>query len=384
MKHIHPLVKEYGELDSLDWDRLWMDIQMAISEGAVNEHTHPNHPSLVGYDYSEKCTYDKLWDEHPVARFCRGLVLDVVKCEVVCLCPAKFMNLTEPGCDITPEELINTPLINVEEKVDGSAGLIFKYNGEWIVKTRGSFISDQAKMASTWLQNDGLPGFEGISFFAEIIYPENRVIVDYGDYRGFISIGCYNRHGDWFEIPSLNLFVFGLVKKEHCTYEMKRTKYSFDTLQEVMKTLSSNEEGFIIIMKDGRRCKMKGEQYLILHKAKFGLTPIAVWEAMKAFKVEEARKLLPEEFHNTFDSYNKSLINKVRALEHEYYRVCEDMLETLPDAYTRKDFALAVQKFDKKYHPYCFAILKDSIKEIHDIRMNILLALVYPKNNIIE
>ena len=49
----------------------------------------------------------------------------------------KFFNLSDGRTDITGE-------YEIYEKMDGSLGILFFYEGEWILASRGSFTSEQA------------------------------------------------------------------------------------------------------------------------------------------------------------------------------------------------------------------------------------------------
>ena len=161
---------------------------------------------------------------------------------------------------------------------------------------------------------------------------------------------------------------------------MKRHKYTFDELQKVVAGLTSNEEGFVVMMLDGRRCKIKGEQYLILHKAKFGLTPLSVHLALSSGKGDEARKLIPEEFWGTFDSFAEKLNEKFKDSLYEYSEQYSKVAAYLLEG-TRKIFAHEVQKLDKKYQSFCFSFFKDD-EAGREIRSKILWETAYPKGNV--
>jgi RNA ligase len=70
----------------------------------------------------------------------------------------------------------------LSEKVDGSLGIHYRWNGTDGIATRGSFHSPQAQWATAALADSPPVRFDyGRTHLFEIVYPENRIVVDYGD-----------------------------------------------------------------------------------------------------------------------------------------------------------------------------------------------------------
>lgn len=71
---------------------------------------------------------------------------------------------------------------DVYDKLDGSLGILYWVGDEPAIATRGSFISDQAKRGTEFLRaRKDLNLDRRYTYLFEIIYPENRVVVNYGD-----------------------------------------------------------------------------------------------------------------------------------------------------------------------------------------------------------
>ena len=80
----------------------------------------------------------------------------------------KFFNLTEiNGWDELQEQEYE-----LYKKIDGSLIIMFHYKGHRIFCTRGSFCSDQALKAKEIFNKN---------YCFEIIYPENKIVVDYDE-----------------------------------------------------------------------------------------------------------------------------------------------------------------------------------------------------------
>jgi len=80
--------------------------------------------------------------------------------------------------------------VRLTRKEDGSLGIIYHYNGEWRVNTRGSFKSRQAQWALEWMKThinlDEL--VPGNTYLAEIVYRKNIIVIPY-KFEGLIWLG---------------------------------------------------------------------------------------------------------------------------------------------------------------------------------------------------
>jgi len=110
-------------------------LEKYYQDGLLHKQTHPTL-DLTIWNYSPKVQYEKLWDE--ITMQCRGLVTDS-KGQIVARPFKKFFNYEQHK----PEDIPNEDY-EVYEKMDGSLGILFNYQDEWIMATRGSFTSPQA------------------------------------------------------------------------------------------------------------------------------------------------------------------------------------------------------------------------------------------------
>jgi hypothetical protein len=84
--------------------------------------------------------------------------------------------------------------------MDGSLGILFYYEDEWIMATRGSFTSDQAIKGLEIVKNNYfLDAFlREYAYLVEIIYPENRIVVDYRKEKvTFLSVVLNRNFEGW-------------------------------------------------------------------------------------------------------------------------------------------------------------------------------------------
>jgi RNA ligase len=267
-------------------------------DGLLYKQVHPSLPLTI-WNYTEKVQYENLWDE--VTLMCRGLVTDN-EGDIVATPFHKFFNIEEG-------KFTSTETFEVYEKMDGSLGIVFWYQGQWVVATRGSFTSDQAIKARELLQKYNTDiMFRHLTFCFEIIYPENRIVLDYGTDEKLVLLGTFNKDGKEMDSEIWSQWGFDVVKKYDGINDYKQ-------LKEMVK---NDQEGFVVKFSNGDRVKVKGVEYLRLHKIMTNVTTTGVWEYLKNGEdVMEILKDVPDEFYNKIKTY-------VQHLKYGYFQISED------------------------------------------------------------
>jgi RNA ligase len=310
-------------------------------DGLLYKQVHPYLPLTI-WNYTEKVQYENLWDE--VTLMCRGLVTDHTG-DIVATPFQKFFNIEEGKFEPTEE-------FEVYEKMDGSLGIVFWYEGQWVVATRGSFGSDQAIKAREILKRYNTDiMFRHLTFCFEIIYPENRIVLDYGEDEKLVLLGTFSKDGKETDSEIWSQWGFDVVKKYDGINDYKQ-------LKEMVK---NDQEGFVVKFSNGDRVKVKGIEYLRLHKIMTNVTTTGVWEYLKNGEdVLELLKDVPDEFY-------KKIQNYVRDLRYGYFQISE-RAGKLHDGFrygkygdvdpepTKKEFAEFVLKQQKVLHPVMFAM----------------------------
>jgi RNA ligase len=165
------------------------ELEKRVKSGAVRRFEHPGRSDLVGWCYTEKCQYEKLWDEHTVVA--RGIIT-LPDGTVVSRPFPKFFNLGEKEAE--PINWSHT--IEVTEKIDGSLIVVTFHNGEMIVNSKGSFKSEYADFARNWLMKN-VPNWieagktdpekSNYTYLFEAIFPSTNInevkVINYGDKR---------------------------------------------------------------------------------------------------------------------------------------------------------------------------------------------------------
>lgn len=281
-----------------------------LYEGLKNNKDFINMSSykdLELFNYNCNCTFEKHWNYFTLIS--RGLILNPSQKTVVSLPLIKFGNWGEfgmwtPNCGFS-----------VFDKYDGSLAIIFYWNGDWRVATRGSFSSDQAVWAKYWLDQNVCKNklFPGDTYLAEIIYAENRIVVHY-DFEGLILLTAYDNQG--YEIGFGEAQSLG---KEAEFLPCRQFHYTrIEELLEVAEKMTADAEGFVVRFENGYRVKIKGAEYVRVHRLIAGVTPLRVWESMmNGDDLEAIKAQLPEELQKDFDAIRNIIDQKTQSVVNE-------------------------------------------------------------------
>lgn len=262
--------------DLLDADEL----HEMISEKRINKQVHPSLPISI-YNYSNRAQFMNEWTQSE--RVCRGLIIEDGTNEVIARGPSKFMNYGQPGA---PETTLDT-FVRVTTKHDGSLGIGWLYDGIYGIATRGSFTSDQSKHATAKLDDD-LRNY--IKFYDEwlataifeIVYPDNRIVLDYGDLDELLRLGAVDLRS-------------GIIEYRHTSVLADVRDPDCMTLGEALALdIPGNEEGYVLDILEvtqkftGERhdtmghVKLKGEEYKILHGLLTNTNARRIWVQLAA------------------------------------------------------------------------------------------------------
>lgn len=325
--------------------------------GLLLKQTHPNY-DLTIWNYTPKVQYERLWDD--ITLQCRGLVTNS-EGKIVARPFKKFFNYEEHK----PEDIPNEEYV-VYEKLDGSLGILFNYQKEWILATRGSFTSPQAIKGKEILNRHDISAWrKDNTYLFEIIYPENRIVVDYGNEEKLVVIGgIHTETGE--EIPDSSLFW-----TQDSGFEIVTTYKTWGEGYDLLKEeISKDKEGYVIRFRNGFRMKIKGEEYKRLHRILTNISNRDIWEYLKDGKpLDEILDKVPDEFYNWVKETKDKLETDYNKIENEYNWIYK-ILNRDENINDRKIFAEYALKYK---HPSILFSMYDN----RDYK-NIIWKLLYP------
>lgn len=252
-----------------------------IIDGNIRVQRHPKFPLRI-YNYTHQCMYNGVWDNETMT--CRGLIVDDDD-NVIARPFRKFFNYGQAGAPLLD---LNAPVV-VTSKEDGSLGIGYMWEGEPFIATRGSFTSEQADWASLHLCQvypDVAAFPEGYTPLFEIVYPENRIVLNYGDEENLILLAEVEIEtgqsrppsGDWYPGP---------IAESYSQY---------GTLAKVLAAPPRpNAEGFVVHdLATDERIKIKQDDYIALHRVLTRTNARTIWTYMA---VNACRRLIAEPKH---------------------------------------------------------------------------------------
>lgn len=307
-----------------------------IEQGYILSQTHPSLPLTI-YNYTAKAQFDRYWVDATL--HCRGLVLDHLYQPIARPLP-KFFNLQEYQGNL-PDGVPN-----IYEKLDGSLIILFHYQGQWEVASRGSFASEQAQMARVLLANyqadlDKLDREH--TYLFEIIYPSNRIVVDYGTAERLVLLAAvHTRTGEELDHQVVN-------------WSDKAASYPATTVPEWIKSIDeqqaelNNHEGFILKWPNGFRLKYKLADYVRLHRIITRVQARDIWECLsQKHDLNQFLDSVPDEFYNWVKDTKLELETKYQEIENQCLSVFKDLGD-------RKETAIYFQQ--QKYPGVLFLML---------------------------
>jgi RNA ligase len=268
---------------------------------------------------------------------CRGLIVHKDTKEIIARPFRKFFNYeehTEKG-DVLPNE---TPVVYA--KFDGSLGILYFWEGVPYIATRGSFTSDQALWATEYIRktNDWMELDKNYTHLFEIIYPENRIVVNY-DFSGLIHLASIHIETGKSIAPDSNYPLVGSIP--------------FTSYQDIKALNTKNEEGFVFhYPQSDFRVKIKFDDYVKLHKVITGLSQIGIWEMLRD-GIDPYTQDIPDEMYSWLKEVVENLRKQYKEIENDAKLVCEQAKQLE----SRKEQALFITKH--KNTGVIFSILDD-------------------------
>lgn len=263
----------------------------------------------------------------------KGVVFDKDTSRVVSMPLKKMWNHFE-------SEFLPVPRfdeLRVYKKWDGTMIQVFRYKGEIIVTTRGSFDNEYIDSAKRLIDPNKIK--DGYTYVYELLDPELPNVIRYGGEARLEHLATYN----------LNEFRYELdVDQEYESFD--------DFMQAVDHCMRDDGEGGVIcFVKDGvlfHREKVKTSDYIAMFRAYTGVSLKTCIEYMNSCKEYHDIKLLgiPEELESEFLPH----FNVASGWAHEA-EIAADLIElqsAAMDNVSRKEYALHFKPIGEDFKWY--------------------------------
>lgn len=326
--------------------------------------SHPKYPNLWQFSYDQ--IESSKFRTHPAVMESRGIILDAAKDWKVVAYPfSRFFNYGE---DCAAQ--IDWSTARVQEKVDGSLMILYYYDAQWHVATRGSI--NAAGNVGEWnfpfeelfwwtftrqfpigTINNLHPDY---TYMFELVSKYNRVVCDHGANDGeLILIGirdifCDNKE---LSISQSPLNPLNPVKE----YPLG----SFDEVMKAAETLNPmQQEGYVVVDGNFNRVKIKSPKYVAIHHMQDGFGPRRIIDLIKLGEVSEVLSYYPG-YMDMFQEI-EGLINEWCNSTYWHFT---HAVEQIPPNPSRKDVALLFQKEMKNPAPL-FAMYDGKVQSVRE------------------
>lgn len=231
----------------------------------------------VAYNISDRNTF-----KDPIACEARGITFDKETGNIIGRPLHKFFNLGERE-DTLKNNVNFADIFSIWDKIDGTMISLHRVKGNLAVKTKKSFLSNEAKRATQFLskpENQNILKFcnELVDEFTpvfEFTDPENTIVISHKKmdvvllHVRHIKTGSYIPYND----PELTALVEKYDVKRLSPLLLKQTEKGLLDIDSVLEDLKVVEgiEGYVMQFNDGRMIKIKSDWYNVQHRAEAGL-----------------------------------------------------------------------------------------------------------------
>jgi len=328
------------------------DLVEMTKGGFVRVQTHPVYPYNIAC-YTKQAMFERVWNDVTVN--CRGLIYHQETGEIIARPFKKFFNYGEPSAPkFAPDDWVT-----VFDKADGSLGVAYDTPDGPAIATKGSFTSEQAQHATELLRTKygRYQTDDYCTDLFEIIYPENRIVLDYGDtdelrYLGSVVLETGEDYWNgmligYYDIPKNHFLISG----------------EFETVVQQIDLHRPNAEGVVILNDDtGERLKLKQEDYIELHKVMTGLNERQIWEWYRDMYLDWVLEDLPEELHDWATKVWNQIDENFTTLSNQLFEVFYSI-----EHLERKEFALALKDHPSWLMGAAFARYDDNTERSAEI-----------------
>lgn len=293
-----------------------------VKNGYVTVHENPDK-KIFNYTYSRLTEQENHWNE--ITLRTRGLILDS-NGRIIFNCPSKFFNFQQNNFANDAYERLKDDF-KIYEKLDGSA--IWVVNDSeygFVVSSKSSFTSEHAEWAKEIIEQkfkekDSIFK-EGICYCFELIHPENRIVVNYGEEKTLKLWGLKTQSGETIELED-NIIDTSYFE----TPKLLGTNNDKDAIEDYIS--QKNVEGVVLKGEGDDRIKIKSQTYLELHRIKTECTPNRILELLMSGK-RVSDYDFPDEFLKEVQSYEDIYLKKYQQIYNQI-ESAEKVLHNLSD-----------------------------------------------------
>jgi len=282
----------------------------------------------------------------------------------ICVCHPfdKFFNYGEHYSAVHD---IDWETATVQQKVDGSLIKFWYDRGEWHISTNGTIDAEKAECGDYNFKSVVMKAIEKINGFwdalnptrcymFELTSPYNHIVIRYKEF-GLWYLGCRDMTTD--EELNEEFAAEGILVPEVYPH------HSLSGCVEAAHEMGDDEEGYVVCDANFNRIKIKGDEYLRLHKIRGNgpLTVVRVVEMYQQGTLDDFIAYYPE-----FEDFVEEVTSRIRY----WIAVCDTAFQVIrsvvgEDA-PRSDFAYYATSYHQLVRAFLFARLDNKVEDATD------------------
>ncbi|MGG8496981.1 RNA ligase [Tenacibaculum sp. TC6] len=312
---------------------------------------------IYGYSQIDSNSHNRIkWDDFNINM--RGLIVDSDG-NVLSRAFQKFFTyknyVSEDTILLSENQIqkIKTNNFRIFEKVDGTFTILYWIKDTPYLATQRSFKSPKAKKATEILHKKYKHTFDKLNrkktYIFEAIYPETRVLVDYGEEEKLYLLGILDTEtGNEEELVNIGF----PIAKEY-TQDFSYIK----NIEDIKQLNLPNMEGFVLKYKDGLRIKVKFPWYERAHK---------VFNQIIAYK--NASYQLEEQLKTILNIPKRKLTRKELWEHFENNGTISDIEKNIPDPL----YSLGIEEWIKnEYDSFLSFTKQNNLSDIGSLKNDI-------------
>lgn len=328
-------IVEEKEVSSLEYWIIKLGDKAAAEKIQYLEINQHNEFILIRYgkfssagDGQYEITANDLWNvDDGFFLECRSVVINLKTEELVITPFRKFRNLNEcqeNDISVVTEEIKNAKTVEITNKLDGSMQCARWYNGEIFMTGSQALCVD-----NSWRLADGfnmladtnkamIKENQNLTFIYEYISLADAHVVKYEkNQEGLYLIGIR-------DVMTGRQFSYKEVAEFATHYNVPMTEIfdkTFDQILEEVKTIKSDEqEGFVVNI-DGHMIKVKGDDYVQIHRILSKISSInLIIESVAENRVDDLISKVPAAYKNRVRIVEKIVLDYIKNTEAEVQR----------------------------------------------------------------
>lgn len=345
--------RKFNKVDTLDF-KSWLSNLNDEKYNNIFDSLQTNQVSkflLIRYGLAEM--QKGMWeDEDSIFRECRSLVIDLEK-EAIVLAPfRKFFNLDEVNENMYEniiEEINKANIVEITNKLDGSMQNARWYEGR--VLMTGSMALDRK---DSWRLQDGyemlsknhikmFKDYQNYTFIFEYISLKDAHVVKYKKKdEGLYLVGIR----DVFTGRELNYCEVINIANKYNVWTVELENRSLDEIINLSKELKSNEKEGWVINIDGRKVKLKCDDYVKIHKLLDKLSSInVIIESIADNRYDDLFSKVPLPYRDRVESISNQVFEYKISSEK---KAREFYVKILEETNNKRDFMKKAQEINEK------------------------------------